>query len=268
MKCSEIQSDLALYAAAPAHGTVKAHLETCPLCRQQFAEFRDIGTSLRKMRRPEISVQLKNSIKQNVRAEIKTSRSAWLPFSRNVREWLTMRFMPYSVGVCASLLIALTFLTMMFSGILKPENASTSISRNNSSILLANNRSPFDVNSSPDISPSEYAKTRLGFGEESPSINPQGALIALTRSLVRGGMKDDEVVVVADVFGNGLAQIAEVIEPSRDRRAVSELQKALETDPSYAPFVPASMENRAESVRVVLRFQSVNVNTSVKRHKR
>jgi hypothetical protein len=76
-------------------------------------------------------------------------------------------------------------------------------------------------------------------------------------------MKDDEVVVVADVFGNGLAQIAEVVEPSRDRRAVAELQKALESDPSYAAFVPSEMENRPESVRVILKFQSVDVSTKI-----
>jgi hypothetical protein len=93
-------------------------------------------------------------------------------------------------------------------------------------------------------------------------------LIALTKALVRGGMKDDEVVVVADVFGNGLAQIAEVVEPSRDRRAVGELEKALDSDPAFAPFVPANMENRPDSVRVILKFQSVNVSTGSRREKR
>jgi hypothetical protein len=72
-------------------------------------------------------------------------------------------------------------------------------------------------------------------------------------------MRDDEVVVVADVFGDGLASIAEVVEPSRDKKAVDELQKALQTDPSYAPFVPAEMDQRSNTVRVVLRLQSVNV---------
>jgi hypothetical protein len=82
---------------------------------------------------------------------------------------------------------------------------------------------------------------------------------------MRGDMKDDEVVVVADVFSNGLAQITEVVEPSRDRRAVGELEKALESDPAYAPFVPTTLEKRPESVRVVLKFQNVNVSTSIKR---
>ena len=111
------------------------------------------------------------------------------------------------------------------------------------------------------MTPTAYANTRLAFAGESPSINPQGALVALTKSLVRGEMKDDEVVVVADVFGNGLAQIAEVVEPSSDRDAVMELQKALQSDPAYAPFVPANLDQRSETIRVVLKIQNVNVHT-------
>lgn len=79
-------------------------------------------------------------------------------------------------------------------------------------------------------------------------------------------MKDDEVVVVADVFGNGLAQIAEVVEPSRNRQAVDALQKALDSDPAYAPFVSSNLDKRSENVRVVLKFQSVNVSTGSSRH--
>jgi hypothetical protein len=76
-------------------------------------------------------------------------------------------------------------------------------------------------------------------------------------------MSDDEVVVVADVFSNGLAQIAEVVEPSRDRRAIEELEKALQSDPSLAPFVPADLDQRSTgTVRVIFKIQSVNVNTS------
>jgi hypothetical protein len=78
---------------------------------------------------------------------------------------------------------------------------------------------------------------------------------------VRGNATDDEVTVVADVFGNGLAQIAEVVEPSADRRAVEQLQKALESDPAYAPFVPANMDHRSGTIRVILKIQNVNVST-------
>jgi hypothetical protein len=270
MKCSDLQQNLPLYAFGAtvdgANDKLKAHLESCPLCRQQYFEFRKIKNGLEHLRRPKITAELRNSIKQNLRAEIRSSQKAWLPFSRDIREWLLMSFMPYSVGVCTSLLVAIAFIAMMFSGMLRPGNVPAA--KKSGPALLASNRSPFDVNSGADISPSEFANERLGLGEESPSVNPKGALVALTRSLVRGGMKDDEVVVVADVFGNGLAQIAEVVEPSRDPRAVAELAKALDSDPAYAPFVPISLEDRPESVRVVLRFQSVNVNTGARRHTR
>jgi hypothetical protein len=80
-------------------------------------------------------------------------------------------------------------------------------------------------------------------------------------------MKDEEVVVVADVFGNGLARIAEVVEPSSDLRAVSDLQKALESDPAYAAFIPSNLESRPDSVRVVLKFQSVDVSMGSRQDK-
>ena len=121
----------------------------------------------------------------------------------------------------------------------------------------------------PDIDrvePAElaYAGPRRSVSSESPSVNPQGALVALTNSLVRGEMNDDEVVVVAEVFGNGLAKIDEVVEPSKNRHAVGELEKALKSDPDFAPFVPADMDQRPDSVRVVLKIQSVNVSTRVR----
>lgn len=265
MKCSDLQFNLSLYSDGllgdAESGTIATHLAICPLCRQASGEIRDIRAGLRQISRPEISAALRNSLKSSVRLDLRSGGRSWLPFSADMRDLLQMRVMPYGVGVFASVIIGFTFLTMMFSGMLRPGNAAATARGGNSTIMLATNSSPFSDQGSAYISPSDFAQTRLGYGSESPSINPQGALIALTKSLVRGGMKDDEVVVVADVFGNGLAQIAEVIEPSRDSRAVIDLQRALESDPAYAAFVPTNIESRPESVRVVLKFQSVNVRT-------
>ena len=246
---------------------LKGHLDACPLCRQKSSEYREIHASLRQMRRPEISASLKNTLKDAVRSELRVEKQSWLHVSSGVREWLQMQVMPYSVGVAASLLIGMTFLTMMFSGMLASGNVPLAIAGKQQSIMIASNPSPYNDNDPAMISPPDYAKSRLEFSSESPSINPQGALIALTKSLVRGGMKDDEVVVVADVFSNGLARIAEVVEPSRDQKAVGELEKALESDPAFSPFVPTTIENRPDSVRVVLKFQSVDVSTGEKRRK-
>lgn len=265
MKCIELQSNLALYADGltdEAESTaVKAHLYACPICRQHYSEFREIRVGLQQLRRPEISIALKNTIKQNVRAE--RQKTAWL--APDIREWLLMRVMPYGVGVLASVMIGVTFLTALFSGIFNPQTVPMAM-HNASSVMLASNRNPladYDI----VISPSDYAQTRLAFANESPSINPQGALIAMTSSLARSGKKDDEVVVVADIYGNGSAEIAEVVEPSRNSRAVAQIEKAFYTASADAPFVPASMENRPESVRVVLKFQTVDVKTDLKRHK-
>ena len=274
MKCSELQSDLMLYAdgflAEREHILVNEHMEICPLCRQKHAEIRDIKTALRQMPRPAISQTIQHQIKRSVHAEIRNSKQAWLPVSAEIRLWLQTRLMPYGVGVLASVLMGFTFLSMMFSGI-RDARQLTAVSQNpyhSDSVMLASNSNPFREPDSDNLSAWDYARTRLDVSSESPSVNPKGALIALTKSFVRGGMKDDEVVVVADVFGNGLAQIAEVVEPSRNRLAVSELEKALDSDPAYAPFVSANLDNRSDNVRVVLKFQSVNVSTGARRHKR
>ncbi len=271
MKCSDLQFNLTLYAdgflGESESMSIKQHLEICPLCRQKYDDYREIRAGLRLLQRHEVSNVLRNRIKFSVRSEIRTQSQSLLPVSSNIREWLQMRVMPFGVGVFASLLIGVTFLTTMFSGILQPPAVAIATNSRDSTLMLANSN-PFRAETSSVISPADYAQSRLGFANESPSINPKGALIALTKSFVRGGMKDDEVVVVADVFSNGLARISEVVEPSRDRQAVIELEKALQSDAKFAPFVPSVLENRPDNIRVVLKFQSVDVSTKAVRVKR
>jgi hypothetical protein len=269
MKCTDLQSKLPLYADLSSgdkdERTIEDHLAACPLCRQKNDDFREIRSNLRRISRPELSSSTKDSLKRVVRAELFSAKRSPVPLSRQMSEWLTLGLMPYGVGTAASLVVAFTFIAMMYSGFGSAGPLSGSMAKNGSApALVAKNNSPLRQSILPELSQTDYAFSRADVSGESPSVNPQGALIALTKSLVRGGMKDDEVVVVADVFGDGLAQISEVIEPSHDRHAVSELQKALDSDPAYAPFVPANLDNRADSVRVVLKFQSVDVNTSRK----
>jgi hypothetical protein len=268
MNCSELKTELMLYAdgvlSERESMAVAQHLEECPLCRETSAELHEIRTSMRQMRRPDISQALKFQLKRSVTDEIKNQRTSWLPVSAEMLHWLHSHVMPYAVGALASVVIGFTFLTLMFSTALNGNGRAFQ----NDSVMLASNKDPFKRGDSTAISPTDFARTRLDVSSESPSVNPQGALIALTKSFIRGGMKDDEVTVVADVFGNGLAQIAEVVEPSRDSRAVGELEKALASDPRYAPFVAANLDNRSDSVRVVLRFQSVNVRTHLREPKR
>ena len=272
MKCSAIKTELALYSDGILTGgeqtQVRSHLDTCPVCRQEFADTNAIRGSLRQMARPSLPASLQDQLKRSVRTEIRREKRSWLPVSGEMRTILNMRIMPYAVGVMATLVMAFTLLTAMFSGIRDRRVVTASNPSGSDTVMLATNRGALQKQYPDSLSASEYAKTRLDISSESPSVNPQGALVALTRSLVRGDMKDDEVVVVADVFSDGLARIAEVIEPSRDSKAITELQKALESDPAYSPFVAANLDKRSDSVRVVLRFQTVDVRTGIRTRKR
>jgi hypothetical protein len=259
-KCEELQFDLPLYfdgsLNADERSAIDAHLPECPLCRQKLSEFEELSVGLRSIPRHSAPGDLINAIRASVGAQLalSTGYPSFQLIDRR-RRWADIWLVPSAAAAMATVVIGLTMLSLMLTSSPVPlsarENAGTSLG---SPVLLAGN---------PDISPDEYANSRLAISGESPSINPRGALVALTRSLVRGQMRDDEVVVVADVFSNGLAQISEVVEPSRDRKAVEELQKALGSDPSFAPFVSSNLDQRSsDTIRVVLKIQNVNVNTS------
>ena len=64
------------------------------------------------------------------------------------------------------------------------------------------------------------------------------------------------MIVVADVYSNGTASLAEVVEPPRNRRMVEDLQDALRKNPA---FVPASLDRRPQTMRVVFVLQKMNV---------
>ena len=266
MRCSEIQSKLSLYADETLDSleAVEAadHLSACPLCREQVDDIRRLTADLRRLGRPGIPVGVSNRIRLAVRDELSAGGPTFLSGASG--DWLRMRFLPLGVGVVATLVIGLSFLNMMFLGAQSAGEVIASDRGRDTRIMIAPG-GPADADS---ISATEYARTRVAVAGESPSINPQGALIALTHSLMNGKMGNDEVVVVANVFSNGLAQITEVVEPSRDGQAIDELEKALVSDPENAPFVPAVLDNRSENVRVVLKFQTVDVNTSSTKNKR
>lgn len=271
MKCEDLQFNLPVYADDilndEERAAVEAHLSQCPLCRQKLSDFQELRNSLRVFARPEISSRLLNSLRSTVAAELQTdSPKSKSVFSNDFREWLQMRVMPYGVGAFASLILGFTLLWSLLSAArIEPNNNSAQYDSFSKSTILLANANPKNNPNNFDLTPSEYARSRFAFSAESPSVNPQGALIALTKSLMRGDLKDEEeVVVVADVFGNGSAQIAEVVVPSQNRYAVFELEKALKTDVDYAPFVPANLDRRSDSVRVVFKIQSVDVKTNLK----
>jgi hypothetical protein len=64
------------------------------------------------------------------------------------------------------------------------------------------------------------------------------------------------MLVVADVFSNGSASLVDVVHAPRDRKMLNDFQVALRRD---AAFVPASMDRRPDTMRVVFAVQKVDV---------
>jgi hypothetical protein len=272
MTCAELENTLALHAgdsSTEASSVLAGHLTACPLCRQKKDDYAEIRRELRQFAAPQIPAAVRADLKTALRTEIRRSERGRINISRDFADWLQMRVMPYSVGVAASVVVGFSLLTLMFSGQLRRADIGAGVRSDNSPVLLAASRqqpaNPYDAF---ELTPTDIVNSRMQFAQESPSINPQGALVALTKSLVRGEMKDEEVVVVADVFSNGLAKISEVVESPKDGRMISELEKALTNDAKFAPFVPTVIEDRPESMQIILRIQNVNVPTGLKPLKR
>jgi hypothetical protein len=265
MKCENLQLNLSIYSddilTAGERAVLDAHLADCHSCRQKLDALRNLRNAFAAMARPEIPNHVLNSVRNAV--ELKAAVRQFSFFrSESFLRWR----MPYGVGVVASLLVTFLLLGTLLSGVDElPETAKLQPSYS-STIMLSNSKPMPDLAWNEfALTPEDFARNRISVSGESPSVNPAGALVALTSAFVRGEMKDEEVVVVADVFSDGLAQIAEVVEPPRDSQLLYDLDKALKTDSGYAPFVPAKLDNRADSMQIVLKIQRVDVD--VKREK-
>jgi len=268
MKCKDLQFILPLYSddvlSESEQKLAAQHLDSCPVCRQKLVDFQEIKNNLRSVRKPHFPAAAAGVLKRNIALRLAASDPR--PMFQAVgesRRWLDVWLMPMTVGSLSTLVFGFTLLWVIVSSEIQPDGRiSASRPAVNTTILYP--YSPPTVTIDTDLNPFDYANSRAGFSQESPSINPRGSLVALTRDLINEVSDNDEVTVVADVYGNGSASIAQVVEPSSDSRAVDELERALGSDPSAAAFVPASFDQRSEPMRVVLKFQSVSVNTKLR----
>jgi hypothetical protein len=172
--------------------------------------------------------------------------------------WLQPRAAQYAVSSLASVLLFATVFVALRPHMIALHEAAVAIDE------AGEGRSAQDVRAmgydiTQPISSASYAALRTPFNTESPSLNPSGALATLAWSSGgqnRGRGDADDMVVVADVFSNGVASLADVMQAPRDRRMLDELQKALRQD---AAFVPASLDGRPGTMRVVFSVQRVDV---------
>jgi hypothetical protein len=235
--------------------TVDEHLDRCPVCRAHAAEFRLVSRNLRQLARPVPPIDLAPSINAALMIESAARRqSPEHSFAKRLSLWLEPRLMPYGVGSFASVVL----FAAMFVGLSPHFIALQRASRQLSTVLVFRSSSGFDLNQ--PVSSEDFSNRRAPFAEQSPSLNPGGALAALTSSYAqpRANLKQegDDMIVVADVFSNGSASLADVVQAPRDRQMLADFEVALRQS---AAFVPASLDRRPDTMRVVFTVQKVDV---------
>lgn len=255
MSCEETNNLLSQYVddvlAPAARVAVDAHLDRCPVCRAEAAEFRSISRSLSNLPREPVPADLVSGISNALRIEAAAQRQSPKPsFRELVTLWLQPRLMPYGIGSLASVFIFVS----MFAGF-RPHFAAI-----NEAAQL--NRGAFargyDLNQ--PVTPEDFSASRAPFAGQSPSLNPDGALAELTSAYARPRADvyedADDMIVVADVFSNGTASLADVVQAPRNREMLAQFELALRESTA---FVPASLDRRPDTMRVVFTVQKVDV---------
>ena len=255
MTCEETRHALSLYVddgvSLPVRVAIDEHLDRCPVCRAEVAELRSLTRSLKMMTRPIPPVGLAGTITDLLTIEAAARQAPKIAWDRRVARFLQPRLMPYSVGSFASVILFF----LMFTALRPHFVALREAALQNSGYDVRTVSLPPGYDLYVPVSPQDFASMRAPWGEESPSLNPGGALAALTRSYARphanyrSGIDPDDMVVAAVVYKDGTASLVDVVQAPRDRRMLDDFESALRTDPS---FVPASYDRRPDTMRVIL----------------
>ncbi len=240
------------------------HLDLCPLCRDGLGQTRALVRELSLVARPAPPADLAASISRAVAAErARQPGRTYRSLGERLFHWVEPRLMPYAVGAFYSVVLFVAVfgaLRQQLQALRHLSDAQRGVTAYSITWLDAQTGAPvpgeYDVTRS--LSPELSAAARAPFAIESPTLNPRGALAKLTLTPPSSGESpdDDDMIVVADVYGNGSASLAAVVEPPRNRRMVDDLQAALRKNPA---FVPASLDQRPQTMRVVFALQKVSV---------
>jgi putative zinc finger protein len=259
MSCEETTHLLSPYLddvlSPPMRLAVDDHLNTCPICRAQAAELRTLSRSLSQLTRPAAPATLASSITDSLMIEAAAQRQTpELSFRERIALWLEPRLMPYGVGAFASVVLFIS----MFAALRPHFVALQEAARQSNSLLATQSNTRYDLNQ--PVTPKDFSARRAPFAEQSPSLNPAGALAVLTSSYARPrqdvAQDGDDMIVIADVFSNGAASLADVVQAPRDRQMLADFEVALRQS---AAFVPASLDRRPDTMRVVFTVQKVDV---------
>jgi putative zinc finger protein len=258
MSCERVTQLLSQYIddvlSPAARVVVDEHLEKCPVCRAHNAQLRSITRGLAQLTRPIAPATLASSISDALIIEASARRQSQRSFRETLEQWLEPRLMPYGVGSLASIVL---FVSMFVA--LRPHFvALQEAARQSNSLLAVQSRLPYDLNR--PVTPEDFSSRRAPFAAQSPSLDPGGALAALTGAYAdpRANVYQDgdDMIVVADVFSNGSASLAGVVQAPRDPQMLTDFEIALRQS---AAFVPASLDRRPDTMRVVFSVQKVDV---------
>lgn len=258
MSCQETKRSLSQYVddelSSPLRIAVETHLDSCPVCRAELVELRVIRNGLRQLARPLPPVLLVPAINDALMIEAAACRQSPTPSLRQqITNWIEPRLMPYSVGSFASVIL----FTAMLVGLRPHFIALQEAARQNDAVIVVDTRKPYDL--TRPVTPEDFSARRAPFAEQSPSLNPGGALATLTGNYAQprtGSQDGDDMIVVADVFSNGTASLADVMQAPRDRQMLADFEVALRQSTA---FVPASLDRRPDTMRVVFTVQKVDV---------
>jgi len=246
MTCEETQKSFSPYLdgglARAVRAQADAHLEVCPVCRLELDRARALMRVLANLPPPPMPTNLAASINDLLLIERAARRQQPTgTLSARFLRWLEPRLMPYTVGALASLIL----FVVVVNG-LRPQF------RVLKELTIAARQASDD-----QLDKSLFEGSGYDVTQPVPTINPNGALAALIRTPSTGGDDDaDDMVIYADVFSNGSASIAGVVQAPRNPQMLDEVQEAFRRTPA---FVPASRDRRPQTMRVVFSVSKVNV---------
>ena len=240
MSCEVTRQSLSLYVddcvSLPSRVAIDEHLDRCPVCRAEVAELRSLTRSLGLLSRPAPPPNLVASISNALYIEAAARRQAPRPSPiYRLADFLKPRLMPYTVGSFASV-----FMFFMMFTALRPHF-----------VVLREVQAQYRFDLTKPVTQKSFARERAPYGEMSPTLNPEGSLAALQRAYAHSPESqydpDDDMLVMAYVFSNGTASLADVVHPPRDKRMLEDFESALRKD--YA-FVEAKLDHRPDTMRI------------------
>jgi anti-sigma factor RsiW len=261
MLCEETRQSLSQYVddcvSLPARVAIDEHLDRCPVCRDEAIELRSLRRRLSLLTPPTPPLDLATSISNALAIESAARRQQPNPsLGHRLRCFIEPWVMPYSAGSFASVLMFFLMFTALRPHFVALREAAAQ--QRYSVFEIQALEGDYDL--SQPVTAAGLAAERAPFAVESPTLNPGGALAALTVSYARPHANADgdadDMIVVTDVFSNGVASLADVVQPPRDKRMLAEFESALRQN---AAFVDASLDRRPDTMRVVFAVQQVAV---------